>query len=668
MFCDKVEGMNIEEIAKKAGVSIATVSHVVNKTRYVSDKLTERVLTVITESEEQTGFVLRSMKALKSSVILCLVDNLEDYFVVDILKGIRSKALENGNQVVMLNSENEGAIRKFIRMEKPCGIIIVSDKYDNQNMFNLKDIKIPSVKIIGSMEKQQGRGDVITDYYELAYKAACHVIKSGHESICFIDGNKESYTHNRMLEGYKEALRQNELEFDPSLVIRMDESFNRMTIEKLINQEQRPTALLSADLRSTKECLRLFAIHNIKCPDDISLVVFQDFEWSEFTQPELTTVGFDPEQIGMICVENLKNKINGLNENIKDTVASCRLQVRKSTQCIFKGPLGEKAEKSEVLNLSSTEIEQIRSGSYTAAVSFHYTGIAWSRLHEKGIKDVFADLGIKLLAVTDAHFDPELQMKQHASILSMNPDVLISIPSDEIIMGQSYREIVNSGTKLVLINNVPQGFDHKDYVTCVSVNERENGQSAGRILGEYMTSNKKKKVGLLKHGAPFFATKQRDSSVEQVLNDEFPEIEIVDIADFVSIKRAYGKSYEMISNHPDIEALYVSWDAPAIEVVSALRELKREDIIIVTADLDSAAALNLAQKGPIKGLSSQRPYEQGKALALAAANALIGKEVPSFIGVNPYQITADNLLNGWQELLKEEPPDEIIDALINNQK
>ncbi len=63
-----------------------------------------------------------------------------------------------------------------------------------------------------------------------------------------------------------------------------------------------------------------------------------------------------------------------------------------------------------------------------------------------------------------------------------------------------------------------------------------------------------------------------------------------------------------------------------------LRELDREDIAIVTSDPDYDVALNMASGGPVKGLSTQRPYEQGRAIALAAANSLLGKEVPSYIG------------------------------------
>ncbi|MGG2198483.1 MULTISPECIES: LacI family DNA-binding transcriptional regulator [Paenibacillus] len=659
--------MKIKDIAAKAGVSVATVSHVVNKTRYVSAELTERVLAVINESEGQPNFVLRNMKALHSDVILCLVENVEDYFYVNIIKGIKSKAVEFGYHVVILNSQNKGSIRDYIRLEKPCGIILVPDKNSNEDVFKMRELSTPTV-FINHLESDSKTGNVVINYYENAYKAAHHVIKSGHERVCYIHELKDGYTHRQMLNGYKDALRNNGIPFDPALVIGVGayDQFDKQMMDKIFTDENRPTAVLSADKNATLELLRLFNSNNIKCPDDISLVSFNEFELSHLLQPALTTAAFDPVEIGMKSVEKLNDKLKGSEDSAEDTIVPSRLRVRNSTQCIGRGPLGEKAESPEVLQLSPFEMEQIKAGSYTAAISFHYSGIAWARLHEKGIKDVFAELGVKVLAVMDAHFDPELQIKQHASILTMNPDVLISIPADEILTVQSYREVVAAGTKLVLIDNVPNGFTRDDYVTCVSVNQRENGQIAGRILGEHLTKNKKKKIGLIMHGASFFATKQRDMAVEQVLREEFPELEIVAIENFINEKKAFDKCYEMIRSHPEIEGLYVSWEGPALEALAALRELNREDISIVTADLDHEGAMNIAMGGPIKGLSAQRPYEQGRAMALAAANALIGKKIPSFIGITPYRITADNLLTGWQEVLRERPPAALVNAMKSN--
>lgn len=162
------------------------------------------------------------------------------------------------------------------------------------------------------------------------------------------------------------------------------------------------------------------------------------------------------------------------------------------------------------LALSEVEKEKIRQKQYTAAISFHYTGKAWMRLQEKGIKKVFDELGISIIAVTDAHFNAVLQCKQLESIKFLKPDLLISIPVDTRGTAEAFRSIADSDTRLVLITNVPEGLTPKDYISCISVNERAHGDSMGRGLGEYMVRHGLKYAGLICHGEQnFFATKQR---------------------------------------------------------------------------------------------------------------------------------------------------------------
>ncbi|GJM69213.1 hypothetical protein HMSSN036_14290 [Paenibacillus macerans] len=92
----------------------------------------------------------------------------------------------------------------------------------------------------------------------------------------------------------------------------------------------------------------------------------------------------------------------------------------------------------------------------------------------------------------------------------------------------------------------------------------------------------------------------------------------------------------MIKRHPEIQGLYISWDRPALEAIKALQELKREDVAVFTFDLDTEIATYLAKEEMVKGLSTQRPYDQGIAVGLATAKALLGHDEHKYIGVPPY--------------------------------
>ena len=275
------------------------------------------------------------------------------------------------------------------------------------------------------------------------------------------------------------------------------------------------------------------------------------------------------------------------------------------------------------------------------------------------LRDSFSDdEQIELLAATDSGVDAIEKIQRY------QPDVLISIPVDGKDTAEAFRAVAESHTKLVLITNVPEGFTHRDYVSCISVNEHSHGSGMGRGLGEYMVRHGLKHAGLVCHGEQnFFATKQRDSAAEQALTEEYPEIHVCGRVDFLTEAEAYKKTLEFVRLYPELQALYVSWDGPALEVMRALTQAGRTDIVIVTGDLDYAIAMNLAQGGMVKMLSAQCPYEQGEAIALAAANGLLGKEVPSFIGVEPVSVNRENLLKSWRGIFKEEPPAELCAAV-----
>lgn len=662
---------NIKDIAKQANVSVATVSHVINKTRYVSEELIDRVEKAMEMLGYQPNNIARNLRTNKVKTIGLIIPDVSNSFYSSLVKGIEEVVVDKGSGLIVCNTYDKVSMEEFyvrlLMQDKIDGFIIAPTGRYHDELKQLRKMNIPRVLVDRKVEAMDV-DTILSDNEGGAYNATCHLIKRGHERIALIYGPVNVTTSIERLNGYKKALEDFGIKYDPQLVGSTDSNPESTlpVFERIISLENKPTAIFSGDNQITLGLIKGIISKGYEYPKDISIIGFDDFEWASIITPAITTIAQNPVLMGSTAAKVLFSKFEEIKQEHKEIRIPTELIVRKSTQVIGRGPFGEKAADPEELELTESEIEQIKEGNYTAAISFHYSGQAWARLHEQGIKDGFNRLGIRVLAVTDAHFDPELQIKQHDSLLTMEPDVLISIPTDEIKTADSYRKIVDGKTKLVLINNVPKGLRHKDYVTCVSVNERENGQIAGRILGEYLNKTGKKKVGIIKHGAPFFATRQRDAAAEQVLREEFSSIEIVSEEAFLTENRAYEVCCSMMKAHPEIEGIYVSWEGPAIEVINALYELNREDVVIVTADLDFEVAMNMAKGGMIKGLSSQRPYEQGRAMALAAANALLGKEVPPFIGVQPYYVTPNNLLKAWQDIIKEKPPTNLINAVKSN--
>ena len=179
------------------------------------------------------------------------------------------------------------------------------------------------------------------------------------------------------------------------------------------------------------------------------------------------------------------------------------------------------------------------------------------------------------------------------------------------------------------------------------------------MLGEYCKENKKKKAGFIIHGAAFYGTRVRDNAAERIIKDSYPDIDIVTIRSFGEISNAYQVARDVITANPEIEAMYVSWDRPALLVIKALKELGREDVAVFTTDLDHGIA-RCMEEGIVKGLSTQRPYEQGRAAAAVVAKSLVSEEqLPKYVGVQPYQVEPKQLRLAWKEIFHESMPDRL---------
>jgi ribose transport system substrate-binding protein len=602
-----------------------------------------------------------------------MVPDISSRFFSDVAKSIDTYLKTQGYALIICScNEDIEREREYIQYmlldERIHGIIIAPTTQNADDLKMLTNGKTPFIFFDRTIEGLEEKA-VLSDNVGGIFSATTHLIKSGHERIGLALWQDKITTALERLEGYKKALDEYQIVFDEELVINCYEDKNNSgnPFYKFWTMSNRPTAIICGNNTLSLKALRFTNEFAIECPKDISIIGYGDYEWSPILNPPLTTISQSAERMGVKAIEVLLNHMAGKNESEEWIErVPIELMVRKSTQIIGRGPFGEKAGDPEALDLTEQEIEQIREGNFTAAISFHYSGKEWMRLHEMGIRDVFNKLGVKLISVTDAHFDAELQCKQLEGLLLQEPDVIISIPTDEVKTAQSFKKIVDSRTGLVLINNVPEGLRQGDYITCVSVNERENGHNAGKLLGEYFKHEKDVKVGLICHGAPFFATRQRDFAAEQVLNEQFKNITICAKENFYNESRVYNICKGMIKAHPEIRGLYVSWEGPAVEVMHALVDLGREDISIVTSDLDMEVAINMAKGRMIKALSSQRPYEQGVAMAYAAANAFLGKKVHSFIGVQPYSVLQQNLSKAWKDIIKTKEPQVLIDALKEN--
>lgn len=504
----------IKDVARIAGVSVSTVSHVVNGTRYVSPEKVRKVEDAIRQLDELPNFIAKR-SALKSKLsescyVLILLSKKRSLFQNQVKEKLEEIVEQKGYIAISLaydlDEDRLAAIRALAGTLDLAGMVAFPDREGVLSGAFFKGLRFPVV-LIGNPVDRFAADTLLPDTFEGSYRAVRHLIKNGHERIAYLCESEVCGTQR--FEGYRKALEDSGIASEKVLVRAglKTEALAAEAMAQIVAAEPAPTAVVIADSLPLIPAIRYGIGHNIAVPGDLSVVSLNDPEWASLTTPELTCVDKQPRQFALSAADLLFRRIDrGEIANLSSPAhAYCTktlpsiLNVRNSTCGIGRGPFGERAAGAGGLALSEVEKEKIRQKQYTAAISFHYMGKAWMRLQEKGIKKVFDELGISIIAVTDAHFNAALQCKQLESIKFLKPDLLISIPVDTRGTAEAFRSIADSDTRLVLITNVPEGLTPKDYISCISVNERAHGDSMGRGLGEYMVRH-----GLLGKAVPSF--------------------------------------------------------------------------------------------------------------------------------------------------------------------
>lgn len=333
-------------------------------------------------------------------------------------------------------------------------------------------------------------------------------------------------------------------------------------------------------------------------------------------------------------------------------------------QVLSKGPNGEAPSPVSAADLTPEEIAKVKALGAKAAIVMHYGGNDWATAQINGLKSEFQKLGITVVATTDANFKPDKQVSDIETVLTQDPDIIVSIPTDPVATSSAYKKAAEAGAKLVFMDNVPQGLTAgKDYVSVVSADNFGNGVVSAHQMAKALGG--KGKIGLVFHQADFFVTKQRYQGFKETITKEYPDIQIVEekgIAgpDFAGDAQAAANA--MLSKYADLSGIWAVWDVPAEGVMAAARAAGRPDLKIATEDLGKNVAIGLAKNELIVGLGAQVPFDQGTAEARLAAGALIGKTAPAYVALSALPVDHDNVLDAWKQVYHEDAPKELRDS------
>jgi ribose transport system substrate-binding protein len=328
---------------------------------------------------------------------------------------------------------------------------------------------------------------------------------------------------------------------------------------------------------------------------------------------------------------------------------------------VTTGPNGEPATPAASVVLSEADVETLKAGGFTAAFAWHEL-YDWSAAVSRGAQDEFARLGITVVAETNAGFDAARQTADVETVLALKPSILITLPVDAEAGAATYGKVAAAGTKLVFIDNAATGLTQgTDFVTTVTSDRAVIGARTAEAMDAALGGSGK--VGYIFHDANFQVTNQRDQAFVWNVENRFNGLQIVAQAGMADPARIEEIANAMLTQNPEITGLYVPWTEPALGVLAVLRQLGRDDVKIVSIDLNEPAALDMAKGGPVAALIADEAYGIGVTAARAAAAALLDRSVDPLLVVGAGVVTRDNLVDGWRASLNTDAPQSVLDAL-----
>jgi len=320
-------------------------------------------------------------------------------------------------------------------------------------------------------------------------------------------------------------------------------------------------------------------------------------------------------------------------------------------------PQGAPATSPDFFRFSPDDIAKLKSGHYTAGIVMHTMDAGWPMLQIKGITETLAGFGIPVVATTNAKFQPGKQISDLEEVIARKPNVIFSIPLDPLGESAAYKKAAAAGIKLVFMDNVATDMTPgRDYISVTASDNQSNAIFATRKLADAIGG--RGEIGFITLVYDYYySVAARKVGMLRALKD-YPNIKLVQVGTISAPEKAYGVATAMMTAHPNLKGIFVAWDTPAEQVVSAAKTLGRK-IVVTTNDVAVDSAYYVA-RGDILAIGAQRPYDQGVSEAKSAAYSLLGKTVPPYIEVPTLQVTKLNLLSALKDVTKQDPPQSLI--------
>lgn len=325
----------IYDVARRAEVSPATVSRVVNGHPNVDPGLADRVREAMSALDYRPNAVARNLRRSRTSLWGLIISDISNPFFTALVRGVDDVAQREGFSVVLCNTDEdlakEGQYVNAALTEQMAGVII-SPSGGALHVNRLADARIPVV-VIDRQLPDASVDTVLVDNEHGAELATAHLIGSGYRRIACITGPSGLYTAERRLLGYRQALAAHDLPYDEALVRFGDyrEGGGYHAMASLLALDRRPDAVFTANNMTTVGAVECATDAGLRVPDEFGVAGFDDLPWGNLIRPRLTTVAQPTYDLGRNAAELLTARIAAPARPPSTVTLATRLQVRDSS-------------------------------------------------------------------------------------------------------------------------------------------------------------------------------------------------------------------------------------------------------------------------------------------------------------------------------------------------
>lgn len=334
---------NIYDVAKRARVSAATVSAVLNDSAFVSPALRARVLAAVKALAYRPNLLARGLARQQSQTLAMIVPDIANPFFPDVIRGAEDTAREAGYSLVLASSDNDAAREdRYLHLflaKRVDGILLTKAPapFERQTAALLRHAGVPIVQVARAATGLRSDA-VLMDDRGAAYEGTSHLARLGYRRIAMVTGLPGASTSKQRVGGFRAALAEHGLPHDPQLMAEGDYQVESGYRAGLALLKRKPEAVFISNYLMTVGFLNALRQYRLRCPQDVAIVTCDDHPWLDGFAPRLTTIDLPKQKLGAEAAALLIGRLARPKQGIRTIVLPGTLCVRESCGALLRQP------------------------------------------------------------------------------------------------------------------------------------------------------------------------------------------------------------------------------------------------------------------------------------------------------------------------------------------